>query len=153
MIIFLTCHCCVYYVRDIPQYSALYFSFRRQTIATALITSMLDTATLFIISHLRILQNLRVFRTVSSVFSFCVTLEITSLASVQSRIISKLCTIAYLTPSTGDPSYLFSISSSASKPRELHSSGFKLQYAHIVITNASTRVFPVSIPTLCPWTC
>jgi len=45
---------------------------------------------------------------------------------VQSRIIFKLCTIAYQSLSSGEPSYLFSMLSLSPKPRELHSFGLLL---------------------------
>ena len=69
---------------------------------------------------------------------------------LQFRIIFKLCTIAYQTLSSGEPSYLFSILSLTSKSRELRSSGFQLLSIPRVKTHAVTSVvFPVAFPTLC----
>ena len=67
---------------------------------------------------------------------------------VQSRIIVKLCTIAYQILSSGEPSHLFSMLSLASKPRELHSSGFHLLSVPRVKTYAGIRAFSVAVSTL-----
>ena len=68
--------------------------------------------------------------------------------TVQSRIIFKLGTIAYQTLSSGEPSYLFSMLSLVSKPRQLRSSGFYLLSVPGVKTHARTRAFLVAVPTL-----
>jgi len=60
----------------------------------------------------------------------------------------KLCTIAYQTLFSGEPSYLFSMLSLAPKPRELHSSGFHLLSISRVKTHTGTHDFSVVVPTL-----
>jgi len=67
---------------------------------------------------------------------------------VQSRIIFKLGTIAYQTPSSGEPSYLLFVLSLASKPRELRSSDFQLLSVPIVKTLGGTRAFSVAFQLL-----
>jgi len=67
---------------------------------------------------------------------------------VQSRIIFKLCTIAYQTISFGGLSYLFSMLSLAPKPIELSSSGFHLLSVPRVKTHTGTRAFSVAVATL-----
>ena len=67
---------------------------------------------------------------------------------VQSRIIFKLCTVAYQTHSSGELSYLFSMPSLSPKPRELRSSGFHLFSVPRVETHAGIRAFSVAVPTL-----
>ena len=67
---------------------------------------------------------------------------------VQSRIIFKLCTIAYQTLSSGETSYLFSMFALAPKPRELTSSSFHLLSVPSVKTHIETRAFSVAVPTL-----
>ena len=68
---------------------------------------------------------------------------------IQSHINFKLCTIAYQTLSSGEPSYLFSMHSLASNPRKLRSSGFHLLYVPRIETHAGTRAFSIIVvPTL-----
>jgi len=67
---------------------------------------------------------------------------------VQSRNIFKLCTIAYQTLSSGEPSYLFSMLYLTLKPRELRSSSFQLLSVLSVKSLAETRAFSVVVPTL-----
>jgi len=67
---------------------------------------------------------------------------------VQSRIIFKLCTIAYQTISSGEPSRLFFTLSLAPKPRELRSFGFHLLSVPIVKTHAVTCAFSIVVRTL-----
>jgi hypothetical protein len=67
---------------------------------------------------------------------------------VQSRIIFKLCTIAYQIISSGKPPYLFSMLYQAPKPRELRSSGFHLLSVPRVKTHAGTGASSVAVATL-----
>ena len=67
---------------------------------------------------------------------------------VHSRIVFKLCTVAYQTISSGEPSHLFSTLSLAPKPRELRSSGFRLFFVPRIKTHVGTRAFSVAVPTL-----
>jgi len=60
---------------------------------------------------------------------------------VQSRIIFKLCFIAYQALSSGEPSYQLSILSLAPKPRGFHSTGFHLLSVPRVKTYTGTLFF------------
>ena len=70
------------------------------------------------------------------------------IGSVQSRIIFKLCSIAYQTLSSREHWYMFSIFPLALKPRELHSSGFHSLSVPRIKTQAGTLTFSVALPTL-----
>ena len=80
-------------------------------------------------------------------FHYCI-ISIVCLYAVKSRIIFKLCTVAYQILSSGESSYLFSMLSLAPKTRELHPSGFHLLSVPRVKTHAGTRAFSVAVPTL-----
>ena len=106
-----------------------------KTIATTLITSKLDQCNSILqniasknILKLQCIHNclarvviryLRFFHSVTLLKSF-------HWLPVQSRIIFKLCTVAYQAISSEEMSYLFSMLSLAPKPREIRSSGFHL---------------------------
>jgi len=70
------------------------------------------------------------------------------LLPVHSHTIFKLCTIAYQSLSSGEPSYLFSMLSLTAKPRELHSSGFHSLPVPRVKTHAGIYAFSVAVPTV-----
>jgi len=61
----------------------------------------------------------------------------------------NLCTIAYQTLSSGEPSYLLSMLSLTPKPRYLRSSGFHLLSVPRVKPHTGTRAFSVTVST--PW--
>ena len=153
----LTCRSCFYHIRDLRRIRRYISLSVAKTIATALITSRLDYCNSLLyniaskdILKLQCVQNcLARVVTRSPRFSHSVPL-LKSLhwLPVQSRIIFKLCTIAYQTLSSGEPSYLFSMLSLAPKPRELRSSGFHLLSVPRVKTHAGTRAFSVAVPTL-----
>jgi len=85
--------------------------------------------------------------TVSSVFPFCSTSDISSLA--RCSISHHFQTLHYdLSNSSREPSYLCSMLSLAPKPRELRSSDFHLLSVPRVKTHAGTRAFSVAVPTL-----
>jgi len=83
---------------------------------------------------------------VSSVFPFCPTSEISSLAPCS--ISHHFKTLHYQTLSSGEPSYLFSALSLALKPREIRSSGFHMLSVPRVKTHAGTRASSDAVPTL-----
>jgi len=152
----LTCRSCFYHIRDLPRIQCYISLSVAKTIATAIITSRLDYCNSLCnirseyILKLQCVQNcLARVVTRSPRFTHSVPL-LKSLhwLLVQSHIIFKLCTIAYQTLSSGEPSYLFSMLSLAFKPTELYSSGFHLLSVPRVKTHVGTHAFSVAVPTL-----
>ena len=119
----LICRCCFFHIRDLSRIRRCISLSVPKTIATALITSRLDYCNSLLyklhltrdILKLQCVQNClaRVVRRFPR-FSHSILLQ-KSLhwLPVQSRIIFKLCTAAYQTLSSGEPSYLFSMLSLA----------------------------------------
>jgi hypothetical protein len=119
-----------------------------KTIATGLITSRLEYCNSLLYNIAFILKRQCVQNCLFR-FSHSVTLlKSLHLFPVLSRIIFKLCTIAYQILSSREPSYLFSVLSLASKPSEFSSSGFHLLSVPRVKTHVGTRAFSVAVPTL-----
>ena len=143
---FLDCYCLCYISLSVAK-----------TITTALITSRLDycNSLLYNIASKGILKFQCVLNCLARVvtrsprFSHSVPL-LKSLhwLPVQSRIIFKLCTIAYQTLSSGEPWYLFSMLSLAPKARELRSSGFHVLSVPRVKTHDGTPAFSVAVTTI-----
>jgi len=126
-----TCHSCFYHIRDLHRIRHyIYLSVAKN-------------------NCYRIQNCLAKVVTRSPRFSHSVPLlKYLHRLPVQSRIIFKLCTIAYQTLSSGEPSYLFSMPSLSPKPRELRSSGFHLFSVPRVETHAGIRAFSVAVSTL-----
>ena len=124
---------------------------------TALITSIFDYCNSLIdnisskdILKFQYVQNcIAIVVTWSPRFSHSVSL-LKSLhwLPVQSRFVSKPCTITYQTLSSGEPSCLYSMLYLASKHRELRSSDYHLLSVSRVTTHAGTPFLFIRGPTL-----
>jgi len=142
----LICRSCFYHIPDIHRIRRYISLSVARTIATPLITTRLDycNSLLYNIASNDILKLQCIFRVVtrSPRFSHSVPfLKSLHWLPLQSRIIFKLCTIAYQTLSSGAPSYLFFMLSLAPNPRELRSYGFHFLSVPRVKTHAGTRTF------------
>ena len=125
-----TCRCCFYHIRDLRRSRRFMSLFVAKTIATALVTSILDYCNSLLyntankdIAILQRVQNcLARVVTRSPRFSRSVPL-LKSLhwLPVHYRIIFKICTIAYQALSSIQPAYLNSMLTPARNSRQLRS--------------------------------
>jgi len=153
----LTCRSCFYHIRDLCRIWRYISLSVAKTIATVFITSRPDYCNSLLYSIAS--QDMLILQCVQNCFPKVVTwfprfshsvplLKSLHWLPVQSLIIFKLCTIAYQTLYSWEPSYLFSVHSLPPKPRELRSSGFHLFSVLRIKTHTGTRAFSVAIPTL-----
>ena len=134
-IIYQTCRCCFYHMRDLRRIRRYMSLSVAKTIATALVSSRLDYCNSLLhniaIKDNTKLQRVQIFLagvvTRSPRFSRSVPL-LKSLhwPSVRHRIIYKICTITYQALSTKNPAYLHSMLTSARQPRQFRSFGSDL---------------------------
>ena len=152
-----TWRCCFYHIRDLRRIRRFRSLSVAQTIATALVTSILDycNSLLYNTANKDIAKLQRVQSCLARVvmrsprFSRSVPL-LKSLhwLPVHYRIIFKICTIAYQALSSTKPEYLNSMLTPARNSRQLRSTSSNPLYIPRVKTNAGTRAFSVAAPTV-----
>ena len=147
-----TCRCCFYHISDIRRIRRFISLSVAKTIATALVSSILDYCNSLLYNtankDIAKLQNcLARVITRSPLFSSSVPL-LKSLhwLHVHYRIIFKICRIAYQALSSTQPAYLNSMLTPARNSKQLRSTCSNPLYIPRVKTKAGTRAFSVAAP-------
>jgi len=160
----LTCRSHFYHIRDlrrIRRYISLSVA-KTILLQHSLLVGLITATIFFITSHLRILWDSSVQNCLARVvtrshrfYHSVPLLKSLHWLPAQSRNIFKLCTIAYQTLSSEEPSYLFFTLSLAPKPRDPF-----IWFSLVVSSQGKnlwrTRAFSIAVPTLwysTLWTC
>ena len=149
------CRCCFYRIRDLRRIRRFISLSVAKTVATALVTSILDycNSLLYNIANKDIATLQRVQNCLPRIvtrtprFSRSVPLlKVLHWLPVHYRIIFKICTITYQALSYTQPAYLHAMLTPARNSRQLRSTSSNPLYIPRVKTNAGTRDFSVAAP-------